>query len=41
MIVLDTNVLAALMQQKPDAQVVAWLDSQHAESIWISSATLC
>ena len=40
MIVLDTNVLSALMQQKPDAQVVAWLDSQHAESIWISSVTL-
>ena len=40
MIVLDTNVLSALMQHKPDAQVVAWLDSQHAESIWISSVTL-
>ena len=40
MIVLDTNVLSALMQHKPDAQVVAWLDSQHAESIWISSITL-
>jgi toxin FitB len=39
-IVLDTNVLSALMQHKPDAQVVAWLDSQHAESIWISSITL-
>ena len=40
MIVLDTNVLSALMQQQPDAQVVAWLDHQHAESIWISSITL-
>lgn len=40
MIVLDTNVLSALMQHKPDAQIVAWLDSQHAESIWISSVTL-
>jgi toxin FitB len=40
MIVLDTNVLSALMQQHPDAQVVAWLDQQHAESIWISSITL-
>lgn len=40
MIVLDTNVLSALMQHKPDAHVVAWLDSQQAESIWISSVTL-
>ena len=40
MIVLDTNVLSALMQQQPDTQVVAWLDNQHADSIWISSITL-
>jgi predicted nucleic acid-binding protein len=40
MIVLDTNVLSALMQNLPDAQVVAWLDDQHAESVWISSVTL-
>jgi len=39
-IVLDTNVLSALMQQQPDAQVVAWLDRQAAESIWISTVTL-
>ena len=40
MIVLDTNVLSALMQQTPDPQVVAWLDDQPAESIWLSSITL-
>lgn len=40
MIILDTNVLAALMQQTPDPQVVAWLDDQPAESIWLSSITL-
>ena len=40
MIVLDTNVLSALMQKQPDAQVVAWLDNQHADSIWISSITV-
>jgi predicted nucleic acid-binding protein len=40
MIVLDTNVLSALMQNLPDAQVVAWLDDQHADSVWISSVTL-
>jgi predicted nucleic acid-binding protein len=40
MILLDTNVLSALMQQQPDAKVVAWLDKQPAEFIWISSVTL-
>jgi hypothetical protein len=40
MIVLDTHVLSALMQQQPDAQVVAWLDKQAAESIGISTVTL-
>lgn len=40
MIVLDTNVLSALMQQQPDPQVVAWLDDQPAESIWLNSITL-
>lgn len=40
MIILDTNVLSALMQQQPDPQIVAWLDDQPAESIWLSSITL-
>ena len=40
MIILDTNVLSALMQRQPDPQVVAWLDEQPAESIWLSSITL-
>ena len=40
MIILDTNVLSALMQQQPDPQVVAWLDNQAAESIWLNSITL-
>ena len=40
MILLDTNVLSALMQQQPDPQVVAWLDDQPAESIWLNSVTL-
>jgi len=37
MIILDTNVLSALMQQQPDPVVVNWLDAQAAEAIWISS----
>jgi predicted nucleic acid-binding protein len=40
MIILDTNVLAALMRTVPEAPVVAWLDRQPAESVWITSITL-
>lgn len=40
MIVLDTNVISALMQQTPEGRVVAWLDEQPAESIWTTSITL-
>jgi predicted nucleic acid-binding protein len=40
MILLDTNVLSALMQEKPDPHVVAWLDLQPAESIWTTSVTV-
>jgi predicted nucleic acid-binding protein len=40
MIILDTNVLSALMQQSADPVVVAWLDDQSAESIWLTSVTL-
>jgi len=39
-IVLDTNVLSALMQKAPEAAVVQWLDHQPADSIWITSITL-
>ena len=40
MIILDTNVLSALMRTTPDVPVVAWLDRQRAESIWITSITV-
>jgi toxin FitB len=39
-IILDTNVLGALMRSVPDAAVVRWLDRQPAESVWITSITL-
>jgi hypothetical protein len=39
-IILDTNVLGALMRSLPDATVVTWLDRQPAESVWIASITL-
>ena len=40
MIILDTDVLSALMQQLPDPHVVAWLDQQPAESVWLTSITV-
>jgi predicted nucleic acid-binding protein len=40
MIVLDTNVLSALMLRQPDASVVAWLDRQPPDSIWTTAVTV-
>ena len=40
MIILDTNVLGALMRTAPEAPVVAWLNRQPADSVWITSITL-
>jgi predicted nucleic acid-binding protein len=40
MIILDTNVLSALMRQLPDKSVVAWLDRQPRTSIWTTSVTI-
>jgi toxin FitB len=40
MIILDTNVLSALMRQEPDKAVVTWLDKQSRISIWTTSVTI-
>ena len=40
MIILDTNVLSALMRAAPVSAVVDWLDRQPAESFWITCITL-
>jgi predicted nucleic acid-binding protein len=40
MIVLDTNVLSALMRQEPERPVVAWLDRQPRTSVWTTSITI-
>ena len=40
MIILDTNVLSTLMRQTPEAAVVAWLDRQPTESVWITSVAM-
>jgi hypothetical protein len=39
-IILDTNVLSALMRKAPEGAVVDWLDRQPADSVWLSSITV-
>jgi len=40
MTILDTNVISAMMQDPPEPQVVAWLDSQARSSLWTTSVTV-
>lgn len=40
MIILDTNVLSALMRQTPDKNVIVWLDKQPRTSVWTTSVTI-
>jgi len=40
MIILDTNVLSALMSRTPERAVIRWLDGQPPTSVWITSVTL-
>ena len=40
MIILDTNVLSALMRPVPESQVVTWLDGQPPTSVWTTSVTV-
>lgn len=40
MIILDTNVISALMNDPPDSRVVAWFDRQAGSSIWTTSITV-
>jgi predicted nucleic acid-binding protein len=40
MIVVDTNVLSALMRRVPDPSVIAWLDGQPRTSAWTTSVTI-
>lgn len=37
MIVLDTNVLSEIMRAKPDPAVLAWLDAQPPDDLWLNS----
>ena len=40
MILLDTNVVSEAMKPAPDPAVRAWLNSQAAETLYLSSVTL-
>lgn len=40
MIVLDTNVVSEAMRPQPHPAVLAWLDAQSAETLYLSSVTL-
>ncbi len=40
MILLDTNVLSALMLTRPNLRVVQWLDRQDSADIWTTSITV-
>jgi len=40
MIILDTNVLSALMRHPPDQRVIAWLDKQPRSSVWTTAITV-
>jgi len=37
MIILDTNVVSALMQSAPDQQVIHWMDGTHQGLLWITA----
>ena len=40
MILLDTNVVSEAMKRQPDQAVMAWLNEQAAETLFLSSVTL-
>lgn len=40
MIILDTNVLSAIMRPVPDPQVLAWMNQQPRTSLWTTSVTV-
>ncbi len=37
MIILDTNVVSETMRPRPSAEVLAWLDAQAANELWLTS----
>ena len=40
MIVLDTNVISELWKVEPDSNVLAWIDAQMVETLYLSTITV-
>jgi predicted nucleic acid-binding protein len=40
MILLDTNVISAVMAPAPQPAVLRWLDEQHADTLFVSTVTI-
>lgn len=40
MIVLDTNVISELWKAEPDSNVLAWIDAQVVETLYLSTVTV-
>jgi predicted nucleic acid-binding protein len=40
MILLDTNVISAVMAPAPPMRVVKWLDDQHSDVLYLSTVTI-
>ena len=40
MIVLDTNVVSAMMREEPDAAVRDWLDRNPLQSLWLTAISV-
>jgi len=40
MVILDTNVLSALIKDEPDPAIAGWLDGQSDLSVWTTAITV-
>ena len=39
MFVLDTNVVSELMRERPNPEVLGWMDNQLTDSLFVTSVT--
>ena len=40
MIILDSNIVSALMREEPDRVIIAWLDLQRRDLLWTTAVTI-
>jgi predicted nucleic acid-binding protein len=40
LLILDTNIISELMRGAPNPAVIAWLDRQDRQAVWISAITV-